>query len=45
MLCYCLVYEHFRLTTMPWNSVGTWLLTALLVDWGFYWFHRMAHGE
>lgn len=43
LLCYCYVYEHFRLTTFAWNSAGTWLLTALLVDWGFYWFHRMAH--
>ncbi|KAH9410396.1 hypothetical protein TYRP_010156 [Tyrophagus putrescentiae] len=43
VLCYCLVYDHFRLTTFPWDSAGTWLFCAILVDWGFYWAHRLAH--
>ncbi|KAH9526394.1 hypothetical protein DERF_000492 [Dermatophagoides farinae] len=43
VFCYCLVFEHFRLTTLPWNSLATWLYCFLLVDFGFYWAHRLAH--
>ena len=28
---------------LPWDSPYTWLLTALLVDCGYYWFHRASH--
>ncbi|UXI18153.1 FCH domain only protein 2 [Sarcoptes scabiei] len=43
VICYCLVYNHFRLTTLPWNSLSTWFYCFLLVDLGFYWAHRLAH--
>ena len=28
----------FRLVDLPWNSPWTWILTAVLVDLGYYWF-------
>ncbi|KAJ6224895.1 hypothetical protein RDWZM_003440 [Blomia tropicalis] len=43
LLCYILVFEHYRITTLPWNSIYTWMLCFLLVDLGFYWAHRLAH--
>ena len=27
-----------RLVDLPWNSPWTWILTAVLVDLGYYWF-------
>lgn len=40
---YCLVWENFRLVTLPWDSLWTWWLCYLAVDIGFYWAHRWAH--
>lgn len=37
------VYDNFRLTELPWDSAWTWFLAFLFVDFGYYWFHRMAH--
>lgn len=37
------VHNNFQLLELPWNSPWTWFLTFLLVDLGYYWFHRMAH--
>lgn len=34
--------EH-RLLDLPWDSPLTWLCTALLLDLGYYWFHRASH--
>merc|ERR1712107_554216 len=34
---------HYRLVDLPWNSPWTWILTAVLVDLGYYWFHRASH--
>ena len=34
--------EH-RLLELPWDSALTWLCTALLLDLGYYWFHRASH--
>ena len=45
MVTYSWVYGTFQLVELPWDSVWTWLLTFLGVDLGYYWFHRMAHGE
>ena len=42
---YCLIYDKYRLTSLPWNSLSTWLLTLVLADFCFYWFHRMSHGN
>jgi len=43
VLMYCLVWDNFRLTTLAWDSLWTWWLCYLSVDFGFYWAHRLAH--
>ncbi|XP_062034317.1 alkylglycerol monooxygenase [Lepus europaeus] len=40
---YIYVWENYRLCNLPWDSPWTWYLTFLGVDFGYYWFHRMAH--
>nr|XP_048271633.1 alkylglycerol monooxygenase isoform X6 [Myodes glareolus] len=40
---YIYVWENYRLFDLPWDSQWTWYLTFLGVDFGYYWFHRMAH--
>ncbi|KAK2096256.1 hypothetical protein P7K49_025290 [Saguinus oedipus] len=41
---YIYIWENYRLFNLPWDSPWTWYLTFLGVDFGYYWFHRMAHG-
>lgn len=43
VLMYCIVWNNFRIATLPWNSLWTWWLCYLMVDIGFYWAHRLAH--
>lgn len=43
LIMYCLVWNNFRITTLPWDSLGVWWLCYLGVDFGFYWAHRLAH--
>lgn len=45
MTSYIYVWENYRLFDLPWDSQWTWYLTFLGVDFGYYWFHRMAHGK
>ena len=40
---YSYVHEHYRVTDLPWDSAVTWVITAVLVDLGYYWFHRASH--
>uniref|UniRef100_A0ABI7VZX5 Alkylglycerol monooxygenase n=1 Tax=Felis catus TaxID=9685 RepID=A0ABI7VZX5_FELCA len=40
---YIYIWENYRLIILPWDSPWTWYLTFLGVDFGYYWFHRMAH--
>ncbi|KAM5204206.1 alkylglycerol monooxygenase isoform 3-T3 [Hipposideros larvatus] len=40
---YIYVWENYRFLSLPWDSPWTWYLTFLGVDFGYYWFHRMAH--
>ncbi|XP_027395827.1 alkylglycerol monooxygenase isoform X5 [Bos indicus x Bos taurus] len=40
---YVYIWENYRLISLPWDSPWTWYLTFLGVDFGYYWFHRMAH--
>jgi len=40
---YSYVHEHHRIMDLPWNSPITWVTTAILVDLGYYWFHRASH--
>ncbi len=39
---YLYLYDHWRLFTLE-TSVLTWILTFLLVDVLYYWFHRLSH--
>ncbi len=39
---YLAVYDHWRLFTLP-TSALTWVITFLLVDLFYYWFHRLSH--
>lgn len=45
LFCYIWIWENYRLFELPWNSVWTWILTLVGVDFGYYWVHRCAHGE
>lgn len=40
---YIYIWNNYRLIELPWDSPWTWWLTFLGVDFGYYWFHRMAH--
>uniref|UniRef100_A0A8D1V9Q8 Transmembrane protein 195 n=1 Tax=Sus scrofa TaxID=9823 RepID=A0A8D1V9Q8_PIG len=37
------IWENYSIISLPWDSPWTWYLTFLGVDFGYYWFHRMAH--
>ncbi|HNI04148.1 MAG TPA: sterol desaturase family protein [Flavobacteriales bacterium] len=39
---YLWTYDHLRVFTLPAN-VLIWVITFLLVDLGYYWFHRLSH--
>lgn len=39
---YLWVYEHGRLFTLP-DTALTWIVTFLLIDLFYYWFHRLSH--
>jgi alkylglycerol monooxygenase len=40
---YALIWSHFRVATIPDNSVWTWVALVLAVDLTFYFFHRACH--
>ncbi|KAJ1101382.1 hypothetical protein NDU88_006450 [Pleurodeles waltl] len=40
---YIYFWNNYRLCELPWDSPWTWWLTFIGVDFGYYWFHRMAH--
>lgn len=40
---YTAVYEHWRFTTLPANSVWVWIGALLAYDFLYYWLHRMGH--
>ncbi|XP_063974752.1 alkylglycerol monooxygenase-like [Diachasmimorpha longicaudata] len=40
---YIKIYDNYRIWSLPWNSVWTWYLTALAVDFCYYWVHRANH--
>ena len=42
---YIYVHNHGRLIDVALDSPLAWLLTALLVDLGYYWVHRAGHGK
>ncbi|PKL79619.1 MAG: sterol desaturase family protein [Candidatus Melainabacteria bacterium HGW-Melainabacteria-1] len=40
---YVLLYEHLRLANWPLESVLAWISCFILVDLGYYWYHRASH--
>src|SRR4051812_203671 len=40
---YIYVWENFRLYELDATSLTTWVVAFLVVDFGYYWFHRAAH--
>lgn len=40
---YILIYDNYHLWNLPWNSIWTWYITALGVDFCYYWVHRSNH--
>lgn len=45
VIVFCFVYDNFRVASMAWNSYFTWWFTFFFLDFGFYWAHRLAHGN
>jgi sterol desaturase/sphingolipid hydroxylase (fatty acid hydroxylase superfamily) len=39
---YLFIYEHWRLYSFP-NTIWTWLILFMGVDFFYYWFHRLSH--
>ena len=43
---YIWIHERYKLSFyLPWNSALTYWITFLGVDFGYYWIHRLAHGN
>uniref|UniRef100_T1JG29 Alkylglycerol monooxygenase n=1 Tax=Strigamia maritima TaxID=126957 RepID=T1JG29_STRMM len=40
---YIWFWNNYKITELPWDSAWTWWLCLLGVDFGYYWFHRLAH--
>lgn len=40
---YLYIYANWRIYELPWDSLMTWIVTAILVDFAYYWVHRAAH--
>jgi len=40
---YIYIHENYCLYKLPWNSVWTWTVAALGIDFGYYWVHRAHH--
>ena len=39
------MYENYRLIDLRCDSLAVWILSLILIDFGFYWFHRACHGK
>jgi alkylglycerol monooxygenase len=40
---YTVVYERFRATELPMDSIWIWIGALIAYDFCYYWFHRMSH--
>ncbi|XP_076173525.1 alkylglycerol monooxygenase isoform X2 [Ptiloglossa arizonensis] len=40
---YISIYEKYHWWNLPWNSTWTWYITAIGVDFCYYWVHRSNH--
>jgi len=40
---YNYIHTHHHIMVLPWSSPLTWVVTAVLLDLGYYCFHRASH--
>ena len=40
---YNYIHINHHIMVLPWSSPSTWVLTAILLDLGYYCFHRASH--
>ncbi|XP_034951117.1 alkylglycerol monooxygenase-like [Chelonus insularis] len=40
---YIHIYNEYRIWSLPWNSLWTWYITVIGVDFCYYWVHRANH--
>nr|XP_034187559.1 alkylglycerol monooxygenase-like [Osmia lignaria]XP_034187560.1 alkylglycerol monooxygenase-like [Osmia lignaria]XP_034187562.1 alkylglycerol monooxygenase-like [Osmia lignaria] len=40
---YIVIYERYHWRGLAWNSIWTWCITAVGVDFCYYWVHRSNH--
>ncbi|XP_057336018.1 alkylglycerol monooxygenase-like isoform X1 [Microplitis mediator] len=40
---YIYIYNKYHVLNLPWNSLWTWYLTLIGVDFCYYWVHRLNH--
>jgi len=40
---YMYIYNNYAIYVLPWDSLSTWILAGLGIDFCYYWVHRAAH--
>ncbi|GFU23417.1 alkylglycerol monooxygenase [Nephila pilipes] len=40
---YIYIYSHWRIVTLPWDSLWTWFIALIAADFLYYWTHRASH--
>ena len=40
---YSSLHQQYGVVSLPWDSPLTWVAAAVLIDLGYYWFHRASH--
>lgn len=43
LVLYNIVYDNFRIFTLPWDSFYTYVFAFIFVDYCAYWYHRESH--
>ncbi|MDX1961324.1 MAG: sterol desaturase family protein [Leptospiraceae bacterium] len=43
LLGYFFLYQNYRIFNIPDSSILTWVLCFILVDFFYYWYHRLSH--
>jgi sterol desaturase/sphingolipid hydroxylase (fatty acid hydroxylase superfamily) len=43
LLAYAVAWKHLRLFTLSEKSVWTWVIAFVLIDFVYYWWHRLSH--
>jgi alkylglycerol monooxygenase len=40
---YLYIWKHYAIIRMDGDSWLTWIICLLIVEFGYYWYHRMGH--